>query len=111
MLPKKEGKGTNQVSAAKAKVKVRTYKATGDVDQEFFFDDIRDALKKYVEIRDSIPDFRYRMSHWPTIWVRTDNGFRRVHDFAYEELTDENIAKYLAERIIDGDELLAGFQR
>ena len=75
------------------------------------FADIRKALEKYVEIRDSIPDFRYRMSHWPTVWVCKGNGFQRVHDFAYMELTDENIAKYLAERIIDGDELLAGFRQ
>lgn len=49
------------------------------------------------------------MAHWPTIWVRTEDGLRRVHDFAYPGLTNENISKYLAERIIDGDELLAGF--
>lgn len=110
-MSEEKSKRTGQVLAEDIRVKVRAYKTTGDADQEFVFTDIRGALKKYVEIRDSIPDFRYRMSHWPTIWVRTGDGFRRVHDFAYTELTDGNIAKYLEERIIDRDELLAGFQR
>ena len=100
---------TDRVLAEDARVKVRTYKTTGDTDQEFVFADIHTALEKYVEARDSIPYFQCRMSHWPTIWVRTGDWFRRVHDFVYPELTDENIAKYLAERIIDGDELLDGF--
>ena len=104
-------KSTDKVLAEDIRFKVRAYKATGDAGQEFVFADIRKALEKYAEIRDSIPDFRYRMSHWPTIWVCKGNGFQRVHDFAYTELTDENIAKYLAERIIDGDELLAGFRQ
>lgn len=94
--------------ASDAKIKVRTYKATGDADQNFFFGGIREALRKYVDVRDAIPGYKWRMSHWPTIWLRTDKGFRRVHDFAFWELTDGNIEKYLAERIIDGDELLDG---
>lgn len=117
MLPKKERKDINQVPAANEKVMVRTYNAIGDADLEFFFDDIRDALKKYVKLKVQCfsilgnPDFRHRMSPWPTIWVRTggEGRFRRVHDFLYLELTDRNIAKYLAERIIDGDELLDEF--
>lgn len=110
-MPAEKTGSAGRTPAAEARVKVRTYRATGDADQEFIFADIRTALEKYVEARDSIPGFRYRMPYWPTIWVRTGDGFRRVHDFAYPELTDGTAAKYLAERIIDGDELLAGFQR
>lgn len=89
------------------KIKVRTYKKSGDKDDEFYFHKIHDALKKYVELRNNIPDFKNHMEIWPTIWINTDNGFRRVHEFAYAELTEESVAKYLEERIIETDDLLA----
>ena len=89
------------------KIKVRTYKRSGEQDQEYFFDTIQEALKKYVECRNSISDLWINRGFWPTIWINTENGFRRVHDFAFSELTDETTVKYLNEQIIDTDYLLA----
>lgn len=89
------------------KIKVKSYKQSGDQNQEYFFDSIQPALEKYIEIRNSIPNFWKRQSQWPTIWINTEEGFRRVHDFAFSELTAETTVKYLNERIIDTDDLLA----
>lgn len=91
------------------KIRIRTYRLSGDRDQELFFDGMEDALKCYVEYRNRIPDFWNRPTYWPTVWIDTDEGFRRVHDFAFEELSPESLEKYLAERIIDTDGLLADF--
>ena len=87
-------------------IKVRNYTHAGDKDQEYFFNNIREALEKYVEIRDAIPDFRNRRQLWPTIWVDTEKGYQRVHDFAFQDVTDDSVGKYLAERILDTDDLL-----
>ena len=89
------------------KIKVRSYTMQGDKDQEYFFDDIREALEKYVKIRDSIPDFWNRPQLWPTIWVNMEEGFLRVHNFAFWDVTADSNEKYLAERIIDTDDLLS----
>lgn len=88
------------------KIKIITYKKTGKRDDEFFFDNIQDALEKYVGARNSIPNFWRQQSLWPTIWINTENGFVRVHDYPFEELTEGNIAKYLSQRILDTDDLL-----
>lgn len=89
------------------KIKIISYKRSGDRDQEHFFGSIQTALEKYVEIRNSIPEFWKHPAQWPTIWLNTEEGFRRVHDFAFSELTAETTVKYLNERIIDTDDLLA----
>ncbi|MCM1236683.1 MAG: hypothetical protein NC489_41935 [Ruminococcus flavefaciens] len=94
--------------ASAAMIRVRRYTAAGDTEQDFFFDGIRAALAVYAGIRDAVPDCWERTTLWPTIWVRTDRGFLRVHDYAFRELTEGNVAKYLAERVLDTDGLLAG---
>lgn len=92
---------------AKDRIKVRTYKKNGDADKEYFFPAIREALEEYVKLRNSIENFGDRVPYWPTIWINDGkNGYVRVHSFAYSELTDGTVEKYLAERIIDGDDLL-----
>ncbi len=91
------------------RIKIVTYKKSGDRDKEYFYDNIQDALKAYVTFRAQVPDFRNRPAWWPTIWVNTENGFQRVHGFAFKELTPETLGEYLGERIIDTDYLLAAF--
>lgn len=87
-------------------IKVKTYDGRGNSKDEYFFNDIRAALEKYVKCRNEILRFWDNMPLWPTIWVESGGEYIRVHDYSFSDLTEENIRKYLDERIIDTDDLL-----
>lgn len=82
------------------KYKVRTYDKKGNFLRDFFTNNFRFALKLYVAETEINPDKR------PTLWACNNGVYVRVHDFNFGEVTDENIEKYLQERVIEGDDLL-----
>lgn len=91
------------------KFKVTTYNKFGDFKKDYFFDDIKKAIDRYSEVAKSV---NYKMPMLPTIWIYENESdkFIRVHDFGFKEATEENIRKWIKERIIDTDYLLENIE-
>lgn len=93
----------------KEKIRIRTYTVNGDMDKEYYFNEMREALGKYLEAKNSLPSNYHRRVCGPTVWIYDGERYLRVHDFQFSQLTNETLAKYLKERILHTDYLLDAF--
>ena len=85
----------------KMKYGMKAYTSTGDFGYAEYRNNFYEVLQLYVQ------EARIAKHPQPTLWVYDGERYVRVHDFYFSELSPETYAKYLNERIIDGDELLA----
>ncbi|MCC8047323.1 MAG: hypothetical protein LIP12_17855 [Clostridiales bacterium] len=77
---------------------VKFYTSSGDLGSAEYNDNFYLILQLYVQDHSK---------NRPTLWVYDGEYYVRVHDFNYKELSPETFKKYLAERIIWSDDLLA----
>ena len=89
---------------------VKFYTKSGDFGYSEYRDNFYEVLQLYVQDK----NIRYR----PTLWVLDEQhlflgctDYVRVHDFQFSQLTPETFNRYLDERIIDADDLLANVDR
>lgn len=94
------------------KYKAKFYTERGDLKHCEYGEDLYEVIKLYL--KDKNPRYACR----PTLWVLDDQhvfldytGYVRVHDFQFDELTPDTYNKYLDERVINTDDLLARIER